>query len=175
MELKTGQPVASLDIQFEWHTGIWEKIFDLHASFIQLDILRSLAAGRLVVYLSCPISSRGGSISMTNIDVADWTVRRLMAEWGPRVAFVNPAQYQLESKQGTGLIRRHAELLAARGELDTPIDNLLKDSDKKPTGGDYMRMWTRVLAEGQPESSPVRRNRQVMGAGPDGETVDDAF
>lgn len=142
---EVGEPVPGFPIKFEWQTGHWYEIFDMHVDFIQEDILRALAAERMVVYLSCPISSRGGSISMTNVEVADFTSRRLVGEWGSRFWFLNPGQYQLESKQGTGLIRRHARLLNSEKGTEIDVDKLLEDSP--PGGGDYMRMWTRVLVE----------------------------
>ena len=64
-----------------------------------------------------------------------------MSEWGHRFWILNPAMYQLESKEGTGLIRRHAERLwgdEAEGRLAAL---------PRARGGDYMRMWTRVLVE----------------------------
>ena len=67
-------------------------------------------------------------------------------EFGSRFWFLNPAQYQMESQLGLGLIRNHAHEL----ELETPgrkvdVDKLMKQSPAG--GGDYMRMWTRVLVE----------------------------
>lgn len=142
---EVGEPVVGFPIQFEWQTGDWFDIFNKHVDFIQADILRALSAERMVVYLSCPISSRGGSISLTNVEIADFTGRRLVGEWGTRFWFLNPGQYQLESKQGTGLIRAHARLLELEKGTKIDVDKLMKDSP--PGGGDYMRMWTRVLVE----------------------------
>jgi hypothetical protein len=141
-KLVKGQPVESLSITFRWHEGDWMKLFDAHVTFIQQDIRRALAANRLVVYLSCPISSRGGSYSATNVEIANYTAERLSVEWGPRFWFLNPAQYQMESAQGLGLIRMHANALGlAAGAVDALLET------DPPSGGDYMRMWTRVLAE----------------------------
>lgn len=142
MPTRIDRPVASLDIRFEFQTGVWEQLFDLHVELIQQDILRSLADGRFVAYLSCPISSRGGSISVTNVEIAEATARRLTTDWGGRLWVLNPGQYQLESKQGTGLIQRHARWLKLTTGTQVDLDKL-----EKPLGGDYMRMWTRVLAE----------------------------
>jgi hypothetical protein len=131
-------------MEFKWHRGVWEEIFNRQVTLIQEDVMRALASDRLVVYLSCPVSSRGGSLSTTNIDIALSTTRRLSSEWGDRFWFLNPAQYQLESPHGTGLLARHASYIQVDGK---PLDwkALLKKSP--PSGGDYMRMWTRVLAE----------------------------
>ena len=143
--LETGRPVPNLDIQFQWHQGTWRDLFDKHVHFIQQDILRVLADNKLVVYLSCPISSRAGSYFATNVEIANFTAQRLSAEWGPRFWFLNPAQYQMESAQGLGLIRMHAYELGLEQKTTINVDQLMKD---QPTvGGDYMRMWTRVLAE----------------------------
>src|SRR5689334_4994075 len=99
-QIEKGRPVGNLPIQFEWHSGTWFKIFEKHVQLIQQDVLRNLAADRMVVYLSCPISSRGGSVAMTNVEIAEATARRLLGEWGARFWFLNPGQYQLESKHG---------------------------------------------------------------------------
>lgn len=144
-ELEVGRPVASLDIEFEWHKGIWLELFNKHVDFIQLDILRALASNKLVVYLSCPISSRAGSYFATNVEIATFTRNRLSAEWGPRFWFLNPAEYQMESAQGLGLIRRHAYELGLEKHTTIDVDGLMKE--RPPVGGDYMHMWTRVLAE----------------------------
>ena len=144
---KANQPTKAdglmkhVGIQFEAQ-DVWKPIFDKHAEFIQSDIRRQLAMDRVIVYLSCPVSSRGGSFSMTNIEVAAATAQRLNVEWGDRFWFLNPASYQLESPEGTGLIKQHAALLQLSGKY---IEELAKKS--QPGGGDYMRMWTQVLVE----------------------------
>lgn len=142
-----GRPAKQLPITFEWQTGPWLAIFDKHVDLVQQDVLRSLAADRMVTYLSCPISSRGGSFSTTNVEIAETTARRLVDAWGTRFWFLNPGQYQLESKHGTGLIRRHARLLELEKELEPGFDVDALIARNPPAGGDYMRMWTRVLAE----------------------------
>lgn len=143
--LTTGRPVPNLAIEFQWHEGVWKELFDKHVHFIQQDILRALADSKLAVYLSCPISSRAGSYFVTNVEIANFTAQRLVSEWGPRFWFLNPAQYQMESKQGLGLIRMHAYELGLEKGTTIDVDELMKT---EPTvGGDYMRMWTRVLAE----------------------------
>jgi len=147
--IESGRPIKDLDIEFSWYGGATKKIFDKQVELIQQDVLRALAADRFVVYLSCPISSRGGSFHDTNVEVAEATARRLTMEWGDRFWFLNPGQYQMESHQGAELIARHAKAVArdARdmkesgqgGDPPTPMP--------KPNGGDYLRMWTRVLVE----------------------------
>lgn len=140
-----GQPVPDFDITFEWQTNEWLDLFDLQAELIKDDIARARAEDRVIVYLSCPISSRGGGYSRTNVDIAKHIERRLLADWGHRFWILNPAQYQMESKEGTGLIRRHAETLALKTGKPVDVDRLKEESP--PLGGDYMRMWTKVLVE----------------------------
>ena len=134
-----GRPVSDFSIEFRWQTTEWLALFDEQVSLIQEDIARARAEGRVIVYLSCPISSRGGGYHGTNVDIARHTQGRLLADWGHRFWILNPAQYQMESKEGTGLIRRHARTL---GISESTLHGL-----PRPTGGDYMRMWTRVLVE----------------------------
>ena len=62
---------------------------------------------------------------------------------------LNPANYQMESKGGTGMMHRHAReiwgaKLGAKGAEDK-LNDLVKNSPA--ADGDYMRMWTKVLVE----------------------------
>jgi hypothetical protein len=133
-------PVAGFPLKYIWHTGPWYDIFELQIAKLRRDIRRAKAEDKLAIYLSCPISSRGGGYFMTNVDVAKHIERTLLEKWGEGFWILNPAQYQLESKAGTGLMNEHAEYLG----LDL---NRLIEVAGKPVGGDYMRMWTTVLVE----------------------------
>ena len=98
------EPVAGFpNMRFRWYRD-WEPIFDRQIKSVRQDIARARVEDKFVLYLSCPISSRGGSHSLTNVAIAPFTERRLITEWGQRFWFLNPAQYQMESKEGTGLI-----------------------------------------------------------------------
>jgi hypothetical protein len=134
-----GEPVPGFPIRFEWQGNEWLQLFDAQVDLIKEDIARARADDRSVIYLSCPISSRGGGYSGANVDIAKFTQYRYANELGSRFWILNPAQYQMESKEGTGLIYRHAQNL---GIARKTIDAL-----PRPSGGDYMRMWTRVLVE----------------------------
>jgi hypothetical protein len=139
---QTGYPVTGFPLQFTWQTGEWVSIFDAQVEQIKEDIARAVSEDRLIIYLSCPISSRGGGLSLTNVDIASFTARRIMNEWGSRFWVLNPSAYQLESKQGTGLIHRLAK------EVGISEERLAYLKTKfPPRDGDYMRMWTRVLVE----------------------------
>ncbi len=137
------EPVAGFPMRFRWYRE-WEPIFDRQIKLVRQDIARARAEDKFVLYLSCPISSRGGSHSLTNVAIARSTERRLITEWGQRFWFLNPAQYQMESKEGTGLILAHAEAL---GRTPEDLGKL-----PEPGGGDYMRMWTKVLVEDEDAS-----------------------
>jgi len=136
---KTGQPVPGFPLSFTWLTGDWQRIFDEQIALIKSDVARARAENRLCVYLSCPISSRGGGWSGTNVDIARHVERSILERWGEAFWVLNPAQYQLESKAGTGLINGHAK------RLGIDLARLLRNA--APGGGDYMRMWTKVLVE----------------------------
>ena len=139
--IKTAQsPVPDFPLRYIWHTGPWYDVFQMQIEKLRRDIRRAKAEDKLVIYLSCPISSRGGGYSMTNVDVARHVERTLLERWGEGFWILNPAQYQLESKAGTGLMNEHAEYLG----LD--IKRLIAVAGR-PLGGDYMRMWTTVLVE----------------------------
>jgi hypothetical protein len=136
MQIKAPQaPVEGFDLKFSWNTE-WTGIFDCQRKLIRRDIKRARLDGKFVVYLSCPISARGGGYARTNVEIAKFTERRLLKDWGERFWILNPAQYQLESKEGFGLLDEHARALEK--DLST-LD--------RPTGADYMRMWTQVLVE----------------------------
>jgi hypothetical protein len=132
-------PVSGFPLKYVWHTGPWYDIFEMQIDKVRRDIRRAKAEDKLAIYLSCPISSRGGGYSMTNVDVARHVERALLERWGEGFWILNPAQYQLESKAGTGLINEHAQYLG----IDLPRLSAIA----QPSGGDYMRMWTTVLVE----------------------------
>ncbi len=129
-------------MKFSWYNGDWFNLFNAQVEQVQEDIRRARSEGRFIVYLSCPISSRGGGMSITNVEIANYTARWLMNQWGSRFWVLNPASYQLESKQGTGLIHRFARELGVDSKR---LQDLEKNYPAKD--GDYMRMWTRVLVE----------------------------
>lgn len=152
-------PVDRFPMKYLWHAGPWFDIFEKQIELIVSDIRRAKAEGKLVVYLSCPISSRGGGYSGTNVDVAKHVERTLLQRWGEGFWILNPAQYQLESKAGTGLMNRHAEVLG----ID--LDKLIQLAGK-PTGGDYMRMWTRVLVtNGDRVGERLITNQKLLNTG----------
>ncbi len=141
-EMVTGEPVPEFPIKFSWHKNYWYQLFERQVALIQSDIRRARSGGKLIIYLSCPISARGGGDQSTNVEIAKGVERHLLSQWGERFWILNPAQYQMESKEGTGLIEQHA-----RAE-DINLEELRSVTEgHRPSGGDYMRMWTRVLVE----------------------------
>ncbi len=145
VEFDEGEPVPGFPIRFRWQTGDWLALFEKQVELLERDIARARAEDAVMVFLSTPLSGRGGGHFATNVEIADHTRRRLMEEWGHRFWVLNPGQYQMESKEGTGLMNLHAaELSRERGE-EVDVDRLFRKSP--PGGGDYMRMWTRILVE----------------------------
>jgi hypothetical protein len=140
-DTEINEPVPGFPIKFCWHKNYWPCIFDKQVALIRSDIKRARADGKLIVYLSCPISPRGGGDQSTNVDIAKGVERRLLSQWGERFWILNPAQYQLESKEGTGLMEKHA--------ADCDYDLAELRAAAPPGGGDYMRMWTQVLVVDQ--------------------------
>jgi hypothetical protein len=135
------RPVSDFDMTYEWFDKDWVRLFDAQIEHVRADVERARSSDKLVVYLSCPISSRGGGHSGTNVDIALATQRRLLDCWGEEVWILNPANYQMESRAGTGLMNQHAR------RLNIDLEALLKDTGEPPRGGDYMRMWTKILVE----------------------------
>lgn len=139
MNTETGEPVPGFPLKFTWYTGDWQKIFDRQTELIKSDVERARLDGRLVLYLSCPISNRGGGYAGTNVDIAHYVERKVLQRWGEAFWVLNPAKYQLESKAGKGLLDYHATELG--------IDLAQLEQGAPPGGGDYLRMWTKVLVE----------------------------
>lgn len=153
MKMKSARPVPSFPMKYSWQEGDWEKLFDEQIKLLKEDIYRAKVQGRMVIYLSCPISSRGGGYSGTNVEITEFTRMRLLKEWGTGFWILNPASYQMESKAGSGLMHRHAlNIWGAKGEKR--LNDLVKNSPA--ADGDYMRMWTKILVEDD-ESMP-RKN-----------------
>ena len=140
-----GRPVGDLPIEFEWYTGDWEALFDRQVQLVKADLKRAQAEGRVIVFQSCPISTAGGGHFSTNVDIAGAVERSLMAKWGERFFILNPSKYQMETKEGVGLMYQHAEAIWRETGKRLDVDHLMKN--KPPNGGDYMRMWTKVIVE----------------------------
>src|SRR5437660_2215831 len=83
-------PIAGFPMKYIWHTGPWFDIFDQQIELIRRDIHRAKAEDKLVAYLSCPISSRGGGYSGTNVDLAKHIERVLLERWGEAFWILNP-------------------------------------------------------------------------------------
>lgn len=145
VEYETGHPVEGFPVRFRWQAGTWYDLFEKQIALVERDIARARAENQVMVFLSTPLSGRGGGHFATNVEIADHTRRRLMEEWGHRFWVLNPGQYQMESKEGTGLMHLHAEQLSAERGEEIDVDDLFRRSP--PGGGDYMRMWTRILVE----------------------------
>ncbi|PWU01657.1 MAG: hypothetical protein C5B53_02490 [Candidatus Melainabacteria bacterium] len=143
--LCTGRPVADFPIEFEWHTGDWLELFDRQAELVKADVMRAQAEGRTIVFQSCPISSAGGGHYSTNVDIAGAVERNLLARWGERFFVLNPSRYQMETKEGVGLMYQHAAAIKRETGRNVDVAHLMKTTP--PSGGDYMRMWTKVIVE----------------------------
>lgn len=153
---KTAEPVEGFG-RFKWRTGPWEQIFDRQIEALKAELARAHAEDRATLYLSCPISTRGGGFSRTNAEIAAFTARRLLHTWGERLFILNPAHYQMESREGTGLILdRVREIWPDHRDSEAYLKELA--DLYRPGGGDYMRMWLKVLIEDE-------RYRDVPGEG----------
>lgn len=142
-KLLRGRPVEDFPIEFEWYTGDWELLFDRQTELVRTDLKRAHVEGRMIIFQSCPISTAGGGHFSTNVDIAGAVERSLMAKWGERFYILNPSKYQMETKEGVGLMYQHVE--AIKRETGRVIDIEKLAQVAPPTGGDYMRMWTKVI------------------------------
>lgn len=161
---ETGQPVPGFPYRTRWQTGLWLELFDMQVELIERDIARAMAQDSVMVFQSLPLTGRGGGHYATNVEVAEHMSRRLMEEWGHRFWVLNPGRYQLESKEGTGLMNLHAARLSRERGVEIDVDELFRRSP--PHGGDYMRMWARILVEDE-EDQAGRRWDVLYFVGPD--------
>jgi hypothetical protein len=152
LKQERGQPVAGFGISFCWHPA-WASLFDAQVDAIRRNIGRARADGKMIVYLSCPISARGGGNHKTNVEIALSVERLLLDKWGERFWILNPAQYQMESDHGESMMQEHADKLGI--DLAGLRACYPKDAPA-PSGGDYMRMWTKVLVEDGPVDAAKR-------------------
>jgi hypothetical protein len=164
--MQTGRPVKDFPIEFSWHSGDWCTLFDRQTELVKADLKRAHVEGRMIVFQSCPISTAGGGHYSTNVDIAGSIERSLMAKWGERFFILNPSKYQMETKEGIGLMYQHAEAIKRETGKTIDVDNLAKNDP--PTGGDYMRMWTKIIVE---DEYYVRSNKII----PDTGNIFDAF
>jgi hypothetical protein len=81
--------------------------------------VRSQSAGKLIVYLSVPLTSRGGGYRPLNVEISDFLKSRIETRFQNRVWVLAPGKAE-------------SELPPVKG--------------KSPQGGEYMYMWTKVLA-----------------------------
>jgi hypothetical protein len=151
---ETGHPVPGFPYRTRWQTGLWFDLFEMQVDLIERDVARAMAQDSVMVFQSLPLTGRGGGHYATNVEVAEHLARRLMEEWGHRFWVLNPARYQLESKEGTGLMHLHASRLSQERREAIDVDELFRRSP--PHGGDYMRMWTRILVEDDMDHSGRR-------------------
>jgi hypothetical protein len=142
------EAVARFPMAFS-SNSIWDAVFDLQVKLIRDDIDRARAQDKVIAYLSCPISSRGGGHEKTNSDIAQYIENRLLKRFGERFWVLNPTRYQMQSKEGVGLIFAHAERLGWSTE-----DLVAALKATPPNGDDYMRMWTQVLVVNRADLAP---------------------
>jgi hypothetical protein len=87
------------------------------AQKIRQDVRPQRQAGKLIIYASTPISPRGGGYEKVNLEIAASVKSKLEKEYGSAVWVLDPGKYQMEQVDG-----------------------------KWPGGGEYMVMFTDVLA-----------------------------
>ncbi len=95
----------------------FDRVIQSQVQKIRDDVRAQRRAGKLTVYESTPISQRGGGYEKLNVEIAAAVKTKLEREYGGAVWVMNPAVYDLP-----------------------PVDG------KSAGGGEYMVMWTAVLA-----------------------------
>jgi hypothetical protein len=95
----------------------FDGVIAAHVQKLRADVRAARAAGRLVIYASTPISPRGGGVEKVNLEIAGSVKVRLDRMFGAGAWVLDPSAYQMPNV-----------------------------GDKAPGGGEYMVMFTRVLA-----------------------------
>jgi hypothetical protein len=95
----------------------FEKVISEQIVRARRDIKAARERGKFIAYLSLPISGRGGGYEPTNLAIARHTRKRLEERHGGRLWVLDPTEYQLLQVDG-----------------------------REPQGGDYLWMWTEILA-----------------------------
>ncbi len=137
------KPVSSLPILYEWHEG-YEPVFDRQIETIRQDLRLARKRNKFIAYLSCPISRRGGGSKSTNVAIAEFVQNRMEAKWGGRLWVLNPAEYQMETEIG-----RERFCINSKAINEEWIYKKMQTSEGSPNGGDYMRMWSKILCENE--------------------------
>jgi hypothetical protein len=95
----------------------FDPVIDGQIQKIRQEVRAARQAGRLIIYMSTPISPRGGGIEKINIEIAAAIRARIEKTYGGGAWVLDPGVYQMPNV-GT----------------------------KPPGGGEYMVMFTRLLA-----------------------------
>jgi hypothetical protein len=116
LEGKRQQKTTVLGTVFEVDPRFQQPLND-NLARIRKDLRSQRAQGKLIAYISTPISPRGGGHEPTNLAIAASVKARLEAHYGSKLWALDPGQYQIAKIEGP-----------------------------QPQGGDFMFMWTQVLA-----------------------------
>ncbi len=137
------RPVSSIPILYEWHEE-YEPVFDLQVETIRQDLMLARKRNKFIAYLSCPISRRGGGLRSTNVAIAEFVQGRIEAKWGGKLWALNPAEYQMDTEIG-----KERFYLNSRTIKEEKIYEKMETPEGAPSGGDYMRMWRKILCENE--------------------------
>jgi hypothetical protein len=96
----------------------FEKAIEAQIARARKELEAQRSQGKLIAYLSTPISSRGGGDEATNLAISDFVKVSLEGRYGVRVLWVmDPGKFQLPRVEG-----------------------------QEASGSDYLYMWTEILA-----------------------------
>lgn len=98
----------------------WDDSIEATVQRVRTLVNEERRQGKLICYISTPLSSRGGGHRPTNVAISQYVKRRVEAKYG----------------------RQHLWALAP-GAIENELPVI---SGKRPGGGEYLYMWTQVLA-----------------------------
>lgn len=121
----TSVKTTSLRTCFRVHDAIAPQV-EANIASVRDEVKRQRAAGHLIAYLSTPIGGRGGGYTPLNLQISKFLGTALTKRYGPRLWVLTP---------------------------DSP-KKLESVGDAEPDDGDYMYMWTQILAGDAGQGTP---------------------
>jgi hypothetical protein len=106
---------TAFDVQPEF-----DDVIDQAVARVRETVREERSNGKIICYISIPLSARGGGHRPTNVAISNWLKERLEEKYG---------------SEGFWAL--------APGQVENELPNV---GELRPTGGDYLFMWTAILA-----------------------------
>lgn len=98
----------------------WDESIATTVASVKKIVRQERQKGKVICYVSTPLSSRGGGHRPTNVEISKFVKRRIEAKYGPNYFWA-----------------------LAPGVIENELPTI---QGKSPGGGEYLYMWTQILA-----------------------------